>query len=50
VLICPTGKELSQYRDKTIDELKFEIQVAKAQLKRENRAKETIEKVIETAE
>lgn len=50
VLICPTGKELSQYVDKTIDELKFEIQVAKAQLKRENRAKETIEKVIETAE
>jgi FimV-like protein len=50
VLICPTAKELSQYVDKTIDQLKFEIQMAKAQLKRENRAKETIEKVIEMAE
>jgi FimV-like protein len=47
VLICPTGKELSQYVDKTIDQLKFEIQMAKAQLKRENRAKEVIIKATE---
>jgi FimV-like protein len=38
-LICPTRTELSQYLDKEIDILKFEIQLAKAQLAKENKSK-----------
>jgi FimV-like protein len=38
-LICPTRTELSQYLDKDIDILKFEIQLAKAQLVKENKRK-----------
>jgi FimV-like protein len=38
-LICPTRTELSQYLDKDIDILKFEIQLAKAQLAKENKLK-----------
>ncbi|MBB1269632.1 FimV/HubP family polar landmark protein [Shewanella sp. SR44-3] len=39
-LVCPTRGELSQYLDKEIDTLKFEIQLAKAQLVKENKLKD----------
>lgn len=49
-LICPTGRELSQYQDSGIDRLKFEIQLVKAQFKRENRAKTKANETSKTAQ
>lgn len=49
-LICPTGRELSQYRDRAVDILKFEIQLAKAQLKRQEKTKMKANEASKTAQ